>query len=190
MAGYDVVLFLHIAIAITGLMMAAVLHGSLFAMRSAHRAGELKWWPHAIHRVEPLLPVAALALLGTGLWLLALSDGEFAWNDPWVIASIVGLVVAEGIGAALTPRSKALQKAIEAMPDDQERGLPRPDALLWILSHTVTGLFFGVIFLMVTKPSAALSWTVLAIAAAVGALTALPFAGTRSGKHAVIAASG
>jgi len=175
--GFDLVLFLHIAVVIAGMMMAAVLHTALIESRVAADLAELRMWARVIHRVEPLLPFTALVLVGTGLWMIALSDGEFAWTDGWVLASIAGLVVAEGVGGLIVPRSKAFQAAIAAEPTSGPvpAALRRPDRALWFGAHTATALFFGIIYLMVLKPSGAASAIVLVIAAALGYVTTLPF---------------
>ena len=189
---FDLVLFLHIAVAITGMMMAAVLHTALIESRVAADLAELRMWARVIHRVEPLLPFAALVLFGTGLWMLSLSDGEFAWNDGWVLASIVGLVVAEGVGGLLVPRSKAFQAAIAAEParGPVPEALRRPDRTLWLGAHMATALFFGVIYLMVMKPSGWASALVLVIAAVLGYVTTLPFLRPSIRGRDVAAASG
>ena len=80
--------------------------------RAAREVAAIRSWPRVIAIVEAALPALAVLILLTGAWLLHLSDGEFAWSHGWVIASMVGLVVAAAAGAAVGPRSAALRRAI------------------------------------------------------------------------------
>lgn len=171
---FELAMFVHIIAMTAGFMMAATLHVALYQSRSATRVAEMKPWPRVIHRVEPLLPVTALVIFFSGMFMISRSDGEFAWKDPWLLASIVGLVLAEIIGASLVPRSKAFQAAIVAAPEGPVGDDLRPAPVLWIGSHSATALFLGVVYLMVMKPSGPVSVGVLVVAEALGIATALP----------------
>lgn len=179
---YSVVLFVHIAVVIVALSMAAVLHTALLMLRQATTTQVVRPWMPVIRALEPLLPLAALVLVGTGAWLIQISDGEFAWGDGWVVTSIVTLVVAEGLGAFIGPRSAALQAAVRESGDgpvtaDLHRRATDP--VIWLTAHVNTAAFFGVVFLMTAKPSTAWSAAVVVIAALLGAASALPFIARR-----------
>lgn len=173
-----IVLFLHVAAVVTGLMLAAVLHAALLMTRRAGSLTEYRAWVPVIGRVEPLLPVTALVILGTGGWLLHLSGGEASWSDGWVIVSLVTLVCVEAAGAAVGPRSKRWRDAIKAAPGD---GVPDDvreagrDPLLWYVAHANTAAFVGVLFVMSAKPSTAGSVLAVAVAALLGLMSAAPF---------------
>lgn len=165
-------LFLHIGVAITAFMMAAVLHAALPAMARARDVAVLRSWAGMVHRLEPLLPVMALLLLGLGGWLIHLSHGFAEWSDGWILTSVIALVAVEGLsGALLAPRSKALIGEIEKTPDG-----PVPDSLhaktldpvIWHLAHLATGGFLGVVFVMAEKPSAAWSIVLVVAGAVIG----------------------
>jgi uncharacterized membrane protein len=173
-----IALFLHLASVVAGMMLAAVMHTALIQMRRSTTVAEMRPWTPVLHRVEPVLPVTALAALATGAWLVHLSDGEFSWGQGWLLTSLIGLVIAETFGAALAPRSGALTRAVAEAADgpiSAELQQRAQDPVLWFGSHLVTATFFGIIFLMSTKPAGA--WApivVLVIAAMVGlALAAL-----------------
>jgi hypothetical protein len=166
------VLFLHIGIAILAFMMAAVLHAALQSVARATDVREMRSWGVWVHRLEPLLPISALLLLGLGAWLIHLSGGEFAWKDGWVMTAVIALVAVEGLaGARLAPKSKAMVKEIEqgvdGRPSDSLRKLSR-DPEIWHIAHVATFGFGGVVFLMAAKPSGAWSVVIVVIAAAIG----------------------
>jgi len=176
------VMFLHVVAAIAGLMMAAVLHAGLIQLGRAESVQQMRPWVPVIRRLEPLLPGAALVLLGSGIWLLALSDGEFHWTDGWIFTGIVGLVLAEGVGGLVAPRSKALQAAITGAPDGPVPvGLRRQaiDPFILYGGHFATSVFIGVVFIMAAKPSGIVSVIAVVVAAAIGLTTAIPLARRR-----------
>lgn len=172
------VLFLHIALVIVGLCLAAVLHAGLLLMRAAGDALQIKAWPRVVAVLEATLPIDALLILGTGAWLLHLSGGEFGWSAGWVVASLVGLVAVEVAGASVSRRSAALRRVIRDAPSGPISPQVRRrvlDPVLWSVMHGGTAVFLGIVFLMVVKPSGSWSAAVLLAAAALGVLSARPF---------------
>lgn len=173
------VMFAHVALVVVGMMMAAVLHTGLIQMRRARSTAEMKPWVALIKRLEPLLPVFALGILGTGGWLVHLSGGEIKWGDAWVVTSLVGLFVAEGIGAALSSASHALTGAVAGAGDgpvDADLHHRTQAPALWYGSHFITAVFFGIIFLMTAKPTEpVVAVGTLVVAGLVGLGSAVPF---------------
>lgn len=96
---------------------AALLHLALIQLRRAEVTEETRPWVPVIRRVEPLLPWVALAVFGTGAWLIHLSGGEVTWDQGWIVTSIVALVVAEGVGGMLSRPSQSLTEAVLRAPD-------------------------------------------------------------------------
>ena len=114
----DVVLFLHITVAIAAFGVAAVLLVSMSQMRRAENVSVLRSWARVAHRAEPMFPVLVLFLIVLGAWLIHLSGGEFSWSDGWVITAVVGLVIMEAYGGiVLAPAGKKLHETVEATPD-------------------------------------------------------------------------
>ncbi len=182
-----VAMFLHIALVVGGMMLAAVLHTALVMVRRARTVAELRPWVPVIRRVEPLMPFVALAVLGTGAWLVHLSGGEIEWTHGWILASVVGLVVAEGVGASLAPRSRSLTTAIDDAPEGSIGPEVRRrvlDPMLWHGSHFVTAVFFGIIFVMAAQPSGVASSLILVAAGVIGVLSAVPFVREPHERHA------
>lgn len=169
---YGFALFLHIGVAIIAFMLAAVLHAALYAMPRSSSTAQAKPFAALVHRLEPLLPIAALLLLGLGAWLIHLSHGEFAWKNGWVVVAVASLVIVEGLaGALLAPRSKQLCAAIEAAPDgpvSSELRSAMLDPVIWDLAHVATGGFLGVVFVMADKPSGGAAVVIVVIGALIG----------------------
>jgi hypothetical protein len=175
---YDAVLALHIIVVMASFMMAAAIHALLFQMRWARDVSALENAPRALRPLERLLPLGALAVLGSGAWLVHLSGGAVRWSDGWVVASLTALVVVEAVaGVVSRPRSERLQAAIRASlpgPVPPELRSLVTDPVLWLVTHLATATFVGVVFVMATKPSGLWSVAVIAGAAVLGIVSALP----------------
>ena len=190
---YGVVLFLHIGVAIIGFMLAAVLHAALYAMPRSTSVAQARPFAALVHRLEPLLPIAALFLLGLGAWLIHLSDGAWKWKDGWIMVAVISLVVVEGLaGALLAPRTKKLIAMIEAAPDGDltpELRKAMADPMIWDIAHIATFSFLGVVFVMASKPSGLGATVVVIVGAVVGvALSRWQLAMIKvSGAKAVVA---
>jgi hypothetical protein len=154
-----VVLFLHIAVAIVAFAMAGVLHTALQVIGRARRVEEIRTWGAVAHRLEPLLPLMALALLVLGAWLVHLgehTDDQFRFTTGWVLTAIITVVAVEAVGGImLKPRGEKLSALIEAAPDgDLPEELRRAarDPMFWDMAHLTTFGFLGVVFIMAAKP--------------------------------------
>jgi hypothetical protein len=175
----NVVLFAHIAVAIVAFVVAGLLLTGLAQLRAARNMSALRAWAGIVHRAEPLFPILVVVLIALGAWLIALSHGEFAWSQGWIITSLVGLVLMEAFGGAvLAPAGKRMHALIESAPDgpvsDELRSaITNPAA--WIGTYANTGIATGIVFLMATKPNAVVSVVVVVVAAAlacaIGVLT-------------------
>jgi len=190
---YGFVLFLHIFTAIVAFMMAAVVHVGLPALARAGDVREMRSWAAILHRLEPLFPIAALMLLGFGLWLIHLSKGVVHFSDGWLLTAFVTLIVIEGLsGALLAPKAKAAVRAVEEAADGPVPSSVHDAALepaIWYLAHLGTFGFGGVVFLMAAKPSGAWAIVIVVVASAIGLAAARAqlraLAGVRSPKSAL-----
>lgn len=170
--GYDVVLFLHIGIAIFTFGVAGVLLTALQQMRTAESVGTLRSWERVSHRIEPWFPILVLVLIVLGGALIGMSHKEFSWGDGWVITAVVGLVIMEGYGGmVLAPNGKKLHAMVESAPDGPVPPEVRAqimNPLVWIGAWGNTGVAVGILFTMPTKPSGAWSAVIVAVVGAVG----------------------
>lgn len=169
-----IVLFLHITVVVVSFMIAAVLHTALNVMPRVASVEQARPWARTVHRLEPLLPMFAVAILVFGAWLVHLgskSDG-FAWSDGWVLTPLISLILIEGLaGAVLAPRSKALVERIESTPDGPVPAELRSamlDPTIWDIAHIATVGFTGVVFVMVAKPAGSIAWLFPVVGAAIG----------------------
>jgi hypothetical protein len=169
---YGFVLFLHIGTAIVAFMIAAVLHAALHAMARVRTMAQVRPFAALVHRLEPILPILAVALLGLGAWLIHLSHGGFSWSDGWIVTAVATLVIIEGLaGSLLAPRSKRLVALIDSTADGD---VPAPvrsatlDPMIWDLAHIATFGFLGVVFIMSAKPSGGFAVVIVVVASAVG----------------------
>jgi hypothetical protein len=169
---YGVVLFLHIGVVIIGFMIAAVLHASLHSLVRAKTVADMRPFAGLVHRLEPLLPISAVFILGFGAWLIHLAHGEIGWGDGWIVAALITLIAVEGLaGALLAPRTKKLIVAIEAAPDgaaSAELRKQAADPLIWDIAHTGTLGFLGVVLVMTSKPSGGGAAAIVVIAVVIG----------------------
>jgi hypothetical protein len=169
---YGVVLFLHIGAVIVGFMIAGVLHVSLHCLVRAKTVAEMRPFARLVHRLEPLLPISAVFILGFGAWLIHLTHGGIGWGDGWILVALITLVVVEGLaGALLAPRTKELIAAIDVAPDGAVSTELRKQAanpIIWDIAHTGTVGFLGVVLVMTNQPSGGGASAIVVIAVAIG----------------------
>jgi hypothetical protein len=169
---FGFVLFLHILTAIVAFMMAAVVHAGLPALARAKDVREMRPWAAILHRLDPLFPIAALLLLGFGVWLVHLSHGRVKFSDGWLLTGLITLVVVEAVaGIKLAPKAKAAVKAVEEAADGPVPESIRQNALepwIWYPTHVATFGFAAVVFLMAAKPSGAWSPIIVIIGVLIG----------------------
>src|SRR3954454_12515736 len=133
-------------------MIAGVLHACLHMLVRAESAEQARPLAKVVHRLDPLFPFFALAILGLGFWLIGASHKEWKVGDGWILASLIALVVIEGLaGALLAPHSKKLVAAVNEAADGPlppELRAQSRDPFIWYLAHVATFGFLGVVFVM------------------------------------------
>jgi hypothetical protein len=171
------VLFLHIAVVIAAFMIAGFLHAAFHVLPRAKTVAEMRSWATLMHRLEPMLPLLAIGILGFGAWLVHLEGGDgVGWSDGWVLTPLISLVVIEGLaGATLAPRTKALcekvaQAADGAVPEELRR--LTLDRTVWNVGHVATFGLLGVVFVMAVKPDGGVAWLFPVVGAVVGIVLA------------------
>src|SRR5438876_1628725 len=115
MALYSYVLFFHI-VGVIGLFIAISLEVAIgFRLCAAKTTTQVQEWM-AINRViEKILPVSALLILASGLFMLFTTWG---WSHAWIDLSL-GLLIVVGVLWAVinVPLMKCIQMAVEVAPD-------------------------------------------------------------------------
>jgi hypothetical protein len=124
-----------------------------------------------MHRLEPLLPIFALFILGFGVWLVHLAD-DIKMSTGWVDAGITALVIIEGLaGAMLAPRTKQIVAMIDAAPDGEvtpEIATAVRNPVIWDIGHIATFGFLGVVLTMVDQPSGGVAAIFIVVGALIG----------------------
>lgn len=175
MSTYSLVLFIHILGAL-GLFTTTGINLLVLArLRRAHTVAQARDLLEIAHAAAKFDPVIALALLGPGLYLTATVWG---WQTAWINLSLGTLLAVVVLGSIIgAPRLAARARAAADAPDG-----PVPAALaarlhdpvLWTLTRTALALELGIVFLMTVKPGLAGSLAVLALALALGLVSAVP----------------
>jgi hypothetical protein len=174
MDGYRLVLFLHLCALLGAIGTAALLHFAEIQLRAAATVAAVRTWTSLIEKGAKVFPVALLVLLGSGAYLV---DRRWTWSSGWIDASLVGVGILFVVGAGVVGgRRRALRRELAHTTDG---AVTAPLARIacehvgGVASWTNTGLAFGIVFVMTTKPSLAGSLVALAAAAGLGALVAL-----------------
>lgn len=180
----NVVLFLHVGVAVVAFVIAGILLTGMVQMRSAKEMSVLRSWAGVTGRIEPVFPALVLVLIALGAWLIHLSGGDFRWSDGWVVTSVTGLVAMEAYGGiVLAPAGKRLHSIVAAQPDGPVPAEIRSAVLnpaVWAGAFGNTGTALGILFLMPTKPAGAAAvvivvvTTVAATAIGLGLVRATP----------------
>lgn len=154
---FDVVLFCHIAVAISAFFLSGIIHTSEYLVGKSSTAPDalrmLK-----VQKIAPIFAVLILLLFGLGSWLVALSNSpdKFSFSDPFVYTAIVVLIIAFVDGPVIMgTHAKKLGAALAQSPDGsitpQARALMKTP-LPYITSSANTFLVLAVVFDMATKP--------------------------------------
>jgi hypothetical protein len=192
--GTDVVLFLHIAVAVFTFGVAGLLLTCLSQMLRAESVAVLRSWERLAHRIEPWFPILVLVLIALGGWLIALSHSEFSWGDGWVLTSVITLVVMEAYGGiVLAPNGKRLHSLLATLPDgpvpaEVDTAVRNP--LVWAGAWGEAGLATGILFLMPTKPAGVWSVVIVVVLGVVSVAVGYRLstrAGERSAAPAAVA---
>jgi len=170
---YSNVLFVHIASALA-LFLGYGLEWTVSALlRHASTTDQARAWLRVYRVSPPVTGVALAVLILSGGWLSAMTGGM---NQGWLIASVLGIVVALLIGFALIlPRLRALRRALP-----EGNAALTPEALLQLQSPVLLRLIrvrvmlaVGIVYLMTAKPPLTASLIVVAAPVVVGVLFSL-----------------
>src|SRR5580693_423316 len=185
MTFYSVLVFTHITAAFFlfgGLLLEMVVIG--FLRRNPDLAGFRAWG-----RIFSLAP----RLYGPALGILLLSGGYLgaqmsAWAQGWIRVSFVTLFVIGAIGGLTSSRLGIIRTLLGEATDSSTRILPAKvsDPILIASVRMRIALVFGVVLLMVSKLPLEPSVAVIAIAAAIGVIAALPAWKGRAQRHSAV----
>lgn len=166
-----VLLFLHVSSAM-GIVAGLGIEGAtLMQVRAARTAGEARVALGSTRYVQRIVGLSMLTAIVTGIYL---ATAYWGWRGAWMGVAILTIIAIALIGGLMTGRP-----TMRLMRDSGERlGAAEILAVQRRLSMSYAirlGLFFGIVFLMTTKPaSGATAILVVVIAAAAGSLAGLP----------------
>jgi len=156
---FDVVLFLHITIAISAFFLSGIVHTSEYLVRrSSSAADALRMLK--VQRLAPIFAVLILLLFGLGSWLVYLSGStsdQYSFGDPFVYIALVVLLVALVDGPMILGKhAKALGEALMQSTDGSVT--PKARTLMSaplpsIVSFANTFMVLAVVFNMAVKPN-------------------------------------
>ena len=187
MSLYTLALFLHVSGAIGAFVSLGIWLFGLSALRRARHVEQVRAIAWLIIIASPLM-VFSVLLIGVAGLEMALST--WGLQTPWIAVALVSFVLMAPIGPFVLDLR---MRAIIAMAGKAPEGT-LPDALnkrthdpiLATAAQALASVLLGIVFLMTTKPSLAISILVMVIASFLGLFSSLPLwydAGRRA-KHA------
>ena len=167
MSIYSVVLFVHIVGALSLFMALAIEWATLRQMQRVTSLVQARISVKTSSGLRPLSITSMLVVLGSGGYLASRME---AWGDPWIWATIAGMVAIGAIAVVLT--NKRMEEIRRACRDENAKLTERLIGQLRnpILRDSVRlriAVALAIVFLMVTKPN--LDGALLALAIAGGA---------------------
>jgi uncharacterized membrane protein len=179
MSRYELLVFLHVASAIVWLGAGATL--GLMAIR-ALRSSDPHEGPRLAQASEWLTPrlfiPASLATLLFGVLLVL--DGPWSFGDLWVALGLAGYAASFVTGIAfIDPEAKRLNRAA-AEHGPTSRQAMRHTRRVVLVSRLELVVLFGVVSVMVAKPSADDGGMLVGLAVAIAAVWALILFASRS----------
>jgi uncharacterized membrane protein len=154
----------------------ALLFGALsievFALVNLGRAGtvdDVRAATHLVRYIPILMPVATVLLVGSGVWMVLISDRS-SFTTGWVAVSIVLTVLLAAAGPAVQGRRTNRVVALAAAADSRHGELlgATRDATMHVAGWISTVEAFALLYLMTVKPSLAGSLVAVAVAAVLG----------------------
>ena len=170
MSIYSVVLFVHIVGALTLFMALAVEWASLRQIQRVTSLGQAGISIKMSSGLRPLSILSMLIVLGSGGYLASRME---AWGNPWIWATLAGMVAIGAIAVVLT--NKRMEEIRRACRDENAKLTERLIGQLRnpILRDSVRlriAMALAIVFLMVTKPNLGGALLALVIAGVAGFL--------------------
>lgn len=173
LGAYSLMLFLHLVFLICAVAAMALTGLAALRLGGTETAAEAMHWGEFVRRLVPIFPVASLGLIGTGAYM---TSEAWSWKAPWVIAGLAGLFLIILLGAGVEGiRGRAAHHELQASGLSQRARRLLCDPISWSAKVTTWSLLLAIIFVMTTKPSAAICAAALLVALACGVVGAVPF---------------
>lgn len=106
-----------------------------------------KAFAHAAEKVGPLFPLAALLVLGLGIWMV-LDTPAIGFGDTWILIGFGGILLSGVVQGLRAPSGKRLNQELEAGDPAAHTTWRSMARLNWV----DVALLLIVVWAMVTKP--------------------------------------
>lgn len=155
---YQIILLLHIFAAIIGFG-GVIAHGAYNARAFRSTASEATVALRSTLGVTNLAHYGIYATFVFGIVLIAVSDGQIGFGEPWISASFLVWFILVGLAHGLVrPAVKGLLTTAETMPADEQlstNSQATSQAKKLALGEGLTQVFLAVaLFLMIWQPGA------------------------------------
>jgi len=155
MDSYRIALFLHVITLVVAASSSAATKLAVGRRSRARTIAEALEWHSLLVSTSRVFPICLASFVITGAYMLSRA-GNHAWASGFIVSGLVGVAFLLGSGTYLGIKGKALQQALEKLAKEgADRPVPKliPPRLVAMLPVLNTGVAFGVIFDMVTKPA-------------------------------------
>ncbi len=173
MSVYSISLFLHVVGALGLFAVLGLEWAGIYQLRRATEAGQVGEWLRLLSLAARLVGVAAVLTLITGIYMTATRWGP----QGWILVGLAGMVVIAVPGGAVSGRRTggiARALAEENGPISTALRGRLHDPALALSLRVRTALFIGIVFLMTTEPSTAISIAAMGVALVAGLAPAIP----------------
>lgn len=161
---YEIVVFLHVAVAfvlVGASLSAPLLRG---AIRGAGTPAEVRQWVGFARRATRLNPAAAFVVLATGIWL----GSQGWWSAGWFYVSIAAWLATSLLAVLVVNRTEETLENAAAAGWAPEALDPIRFAAKWdVATASMLANDFALIWIMMQKPSTTASIGALAAANAI-----------------------
>src|SRR5689334_15446354 len=142
MDAYRIVLFLHFCALLGAMGAGSAAHLAQARMAAASTPAEARTWARLLKKLARVFPLALLALLLTGAYLV---HDRWTWDLGWVDAGLVGIALLLVNGRGVVGRRL---QAVGRAPDAEILALAR-GPLVHSAAWANTGLAVSIVFVMV-----------------------------------------
>jgi hypothetical protein len=174
---YSIVKFLHVSADMGIFVGIGAQLLSLAALRRATSVAQARAIAWLITTTDLVAVISALATIAAGLYMTL---AVWGFQHGWITVTLGSLIVLllPLIRGVIEPRMRAIVATAREAPDG-----PLPEALARLIHDPILGMtlqteaavVFGIVFLMIIKPSLAGSIIAMAAALALGLASGLPF---------------
>jgi uncharacterized membrane protein len=171
MNGYNLALFIHLLGVIALFIAIGLVQRGGVNVRTAESVQQARTWLGLLRTTRTMFPSSGVVILLAGLYM---AGDAWEFSDPWIVVSIVALVLMLAVGGAVIGRRfQAMGQAAATAPDGPVAGHLKTlieDPLPWVLVYMNTGIGLGILWLMTNKPDWAASILIVVGLGALGAV--------------------